>query len=367
MKDNKGHVKTPLAKKIILPLLLLAGILGTVAALTLGGGNKTLTLSGTLEGDEYGVIAEAGGKILAVSVNEGDTLAEGSVIAEIDGEMQRLQVEQQEESLKAKQAKLKELIAGARKEELVQARIRVENAAVDVAYWEDQTKRLKRLYNDHNIPESKYLEALHKYNLATGKLQEARAGLTLLEKGPREETIEAMEAEIAAAEKAIAQGKLSLEKHKVAAPVEGRLTLLTIQKGDMVSFGQRIGKITQSRPLHFRIYLPGTYLHRVSPGQRITAYPYGQETLRFAAVVDTIASEAEFTPKNTETPEAKEDRVFKVTLEMAPPTGGTQEKTAPGTSSDKNWGMLKPGITMIAEIPPAAEENSAGEKGVQGQ
>lgn len=88
-----------------------------------------LTASGFVEADEASVMTELGGRIVALHADEGDEVAEGQVMVELDSSLLRSQIEMAEADLAVAEATLAQVKAGTRKETLDYAQAMVEQAA----------------------------------------------------------------------------------------------------------------------------------------------------------------------------------------------------------------------------------------------
>ena len=80
-----------------------------------------LEASGTIEAKEIFIGAEVGGKVVSLTVNEGDSVKAGQEIARIDDTIIKWQVIQAEAGAKAAEARLGETQKGNRVEQISQA------------------------------------------------------------------------------------------------------------------------------------------------------------------------------------------------------------------------------------------------------
>jgi len=104
----------------------------------------TLSASGTIEGEEVSITAEVGGRIEALLADEGDEVEAGAVLVRLDQALVKAQVRQAQATLETAQAKLIQVKAGARPEEIVaaQAALAEAQAAQEGAYqtWQNAVK-----------------------------------------------------------------------------------------------------------------------------------------------------------------------------------------------------------------------------------
>jgi HlyD family secretion protein len=124
------------SRTIVLILLAASGAAGCRR----GAADGPLRASGYVEATEVRVAPEVGGRILELPVDEGDRVSAGTVVARLDTAdaelaLQRVQAERAQAS-----AQLQLLQAGARPEEVRQARAQAESAQADVAAAESELR-----------------------------------------------------------------------------------------------------------------------------------------------------------------------------------------------------------------------------------
>jgi HlyD family secretion protein len=108
------------------------------------------------------------------------------------------------------------------------------------------------------------------------------------------------------------------------------IQFLPYQTGEYVPAGRAVATVNDPQELWAKIYVPEARLSEVSLGQQvrfqIDAAP-GQE---FTGSVVFIASEAEFTPRNVQTPDERINLVFAVKVSVNPGQPGLR----PGMPAD---------------------------------
>ncbi|MFQ6102330.1 MAG: HlyD family secretion protein [Anaerolineae bacterium] len=100
-----------------------------------------LTASGFIEAEEVAVAPELGGRVVELLVDEGDEVEAGQVLVRLDGTLLEAQIGAAEAGLDVAQAQLDQALAGARPEQIRQAKAALAQAeaARDGAYqaWQD--------------------------------------------------------------------------------------------------------------------------------------------------------------------------------------------------------------------------------------
>lgn len=380
------------------------------------GCNKTneVELSGTIESTQIDINSEISGKVIKLEKDEGELVKAGDIVAVVDSAIQEYNVKQQEAVVKLKQAKLDDLKAGSRSEQLDQAeaaaksakarldelkagsrpeqikqaeaavqtasaaveaaKTGVETANVNYNYWLDKYNKLKPLYDSKAISENDLLDTKYKVdtakqqvltsqdqlkssesqlksaeaqlellrngttaqsiNAAEANYEQALAQLELLRKGSTNQTIIAAEADLEQSLAALEQAKINHGKYNIKSSIEGTFLYRNINVGDIVGTGTSIGAVSDLKDLWTKVYIPQKYLQAISLNQEVTLKSAALPGKTIKGKIIFVSSEAEYTPRNTETNEAKENTVFKLKIKLL-----------------DNIENLKPGMTVDAIIP----------------
>lgn len=129
-----------------------------------------------------------------------------------------------------------------------------------------------------------------------------------------------MEADIAKlnvdqAQSAYNLANLMIEKGTITSPIDGIVTDINLNKGEMVVPGSNIAQVSDLNNLYIKIYVPEKHLSKVSLNKDVTIKVDSINNSIKGKVI-FIASEGEFTPKNTVTKTSKEDIVFEVKIQI---------------------------------------------------
>jgi len=348
-KIASGQLKRA-AFAMVLPLMI-------AFALPACGRSDVLALSGTVESTQVDVNSEVAGKITELKKDEGDMVRKGDVLAVVDSSVQELTVKQQEAMVALKKARLEDLKAGTRPEQVKQgeaaaesaqtavnsAKTGVDNAEINYRYWLDKYNKTRALFDSGSASESELSDA--KYRLDTAgqqlasarkqadaaqaQLESAKAQLDMLRNGSTSQTIQAAQADLDQSQAALEQARLVLSKYQVRAVTDGTYLTKNVSLGDMVNAGTGIATLSDLTDLWVKVYVPQKYINRISLNQqlKLTSKALPGKTLNGKVVF--VASEAEFTPRNVETEEAKENTVFRVKIKFL-----------------DNLDKLKPGMTV---------------------
>ncbi len=267
------------------------------AALAGCGGDKSAGFagSGTLEATEVTVAAQTAGQILRLSRDEGDAVAAGDTLATIDVEklmLQRRQLLASVDEIRANRRPVAETVR--------QATDNLEN--IEKSY-----RRINALFEQGTATQQQRDDAHTKYQVAQSQLESAKAQGAMLD--AREATVRAS---IALLDRQIRDGD-------VIAPLAGVITEKYVESGEIVGAGSAVFKIADTKRFWIKVYVSERDLGLFAVGSvaqvRVDAHP---EPL--SGAVSWVSPQAEFTPKNVETKDARAELVYavKVTIENPP-------------------------------------------------
>lgn len=257
--------------------------------------------NGRVEATQVDVAPKYAGRLSEVSVEEGDTVTAGQVVARVSAPEFEAQLRgAQSEVLRAQQAK-------AQAEALIaQRNSDVQLAAVELHRTEELVK------NGHATRQS--LD--QRRSTHTAAMASLRAAVA-----QREQANFAMHT----AEAEVERLKSVLADLVLHAPRAGRVLYKLRRAGEVVSAGTPVLTILDLRDVYMTIFLPAAEAGRLKLGDeaRVVLDPMPQYVI--PATVSFVAPEAQFTPKTVETREEREKLVFRVKLQIDPDVLKTHE------------------------------------------
>ncbi|MBI1389325.1 MAG: HlyD family efflux transporter periplasmic adaptor subunit [bacterium] len=368
--------------KRIFPLLLIAA-LGAAGWYWLDhNGHREFPYSGTIEADDASLASKIGGRIEEVLVEEGDAVTAGQPLIRLDRgpaqaaldearaahqtaihrleELEHGSRPQEIDAARAQllqaQARWREMKNGPRKEEIDAARANVEAAEAKLKLAQRTEKRIRDLQATQAASREQLDQAEEQLDAAQSGLRASQAQLTLLlngyreedvqqaaaavdaasaalslaVEGPRPEQIAQARAEVARASATVDRLRFDLDEKEINAPGEGVVEVSRLERGDLLAPNQTALTVLLYQPLWVRIYAPESRLGSFQVGEEIklavNAYP--GET--FTGNVIQINRQAEFTPRNVQTPDTRDDLVFGVKIEIQDP----DHRLRPGMVAD---------------------------------
>lgn len=192
-------MKTPgnLRKKrlFVLILIVIIAAITIYKYTTLGKtpGN-VITASGTIEATEMDISPKVGGRIVTLNVDEGDAVKKGQVIAVLDTKELNAKVEQAQGALLSAEAKLADLVKGSREEKVREASANYQKALASARGARDVYGTVAESHYKSTDLKSNLATAEANYKAARKQRDAASAGLALVRKGPRQEEIDRLKA-----------------------------------------------------------------------------------------------------------------------------------------------------------------------------
>ncbi|WP_439410100.1 HlyD family secretion protein [Bradyrhizobium sp. DASA03076] len=250
--------------------------------------------NGRIEATQVDVAAKNGGRLATLSVDEGDEVTAGQVVATISSPETEAQLRSaQAQVLKARQAHAESI-----------ALIAQRNS--DLTFARTDYERGKTLLQNGNIAQQVVDQRRNRFEAADAAFVAANA-----ERDAAEASIKSAEAEVERLQSIIVDLAL-------VAPRSGRVQYRLARSGEVVSSGQRIMTILDLRDVYMTIYLPAEQAGRLMIGDeaRTILDPVPQYVL--PNTISFVATEAQFTPKSVETTEEREKLMFRVKLQGDP-------------------------------------------------
>ncbi|MDW8068200.1 MAG: efflux RND transporter periplasmic adaptor subunit [Anaerolineae bacterium] len=157
------------------------------------------------------------------------------------------------------------------------------------------------------------------YRAAEAAVAQAQAVLDGLEAGPTPEEIAALEAQVRQAEAQLESARTVLAKLTLTAPVGGQVVEVVGHAGEIASPGITLIALADLEQVTLTVYVPANRLGQVWVGQPVEVKVDSFPDRVFTGRVATIATEAEFTPRNIQTADERANMVFAVKVVIPNP------------------------------------------------
>ena len=334
-------IRRGLPRVAILAVLALFG-----TACGRGTAQSPARASGYVEATEVRVAPQVGGRLIEVAFAEGDRVAKGALLARLDTADAALAVRRAEADRDQALAALKLLEAGARGEDVRQARAQAESAQADAQAAEAELEaasadlqRFEALLTANAGSRKQRDDAATRREIAAARVTSAREraraaseGVARLRAGARAEEIAGARARVGSAEALIATLQKSLADAVLLSPVAGVVTAKLADAGEMLAPRSPVAAITDIDHAWANVYVDEPVVPRLRLGQPLTLVTDAGQRLQGS--VTFISPRAEFTPRNVQTADERSKLVYRIKV-----------------SVDNREGVLKPGMPVEAELP----------------
>ena len=309
-------MKKPLLGLLLVGLLV-GGYFGYREWLLVNGGEGA-ALYGNVDIREVQLGFRVSGRLASMTVEEGDRVAAGDLLAVLDDRPLTESLAVAEAGVKEAQANLDRFNTGSRPQEIQQAQAMVEEAEAALENTNKQLKRQQELFADGLNSKRALDDAEARQEQAAARLRANRESLALAVEGFRQEDIAAAAAAVAAAEARRDQARTQVEDTRLYAPSNGVIQVRAREPGAMLNIGEPVYTLSLTDTIYVRAYVGETHLGQVQPGTPVTVSSDSSDR-SYQGQVGFISPRAEFTPKTVETPELRTDLVYRLRIVVSNP------------------------------------------------
>jgi len=258
--------------------------------------------NGRVEATQIDVSAKYPGRLHEVTVDEGDEVTAGQVIARISSPEYEAQLRgAQSQVLQAKQA-------------LAEAEAQIAQRKADQVFTQADLERGQALVEKGYLSKQMFDQRVDKADAANAALHAAEA-----QREAKQFAVETAESEVTRITAILADLTLF-------SPRSGRVQYLIHRVGEVVGAGERIATVLDLKDVYMTIYLPAAQAGQLALGDeaRMTLDPFPQYVI--PATVSFVATDAQFTPKTVETAEERAKLMFRIKLQIDPDVLGEYHK-----------------------------------------
>lgn len=252
--------------------------------------------TGVFEATEIIVSAEATGKLLSFTINEGDKLLKGDVVGQIDSTqlfLNKLQIEANQLALLSSRPDMQSQLNAIEKE-------------IDKAEFEKD--RIGKLLKG-DVATQKQLDDIN------AQLEVLNANYKAKKTALRIQT-EAIDAQSSAMD---AQKDLiddQLERSTIKSPIKGSVLVKYAEESELTGLGKPLFKVADLERMILKAYVTADQLTQIKTGQTVTVLAeFGSENHRdYNGEITWISSKSEFTPKTIQTQDERANLVYAIKI-----------------------------------------------------
>ena len=250
---------------------------------------------GTLEYDRITLPAPVAEKIVSIEVREGQQVEAGQPLLALEQVRSQAQAQAADADARRQREALRELEAGARSEQVAQARAALAATTAAARDANAYHARLRPLGEQKLVAAADVDRARAAAASADAQVRQARAALDELMHGTRAERIAQGEAALQTAEAQARAQQASLDKLMVVAPRAGIVDSIPYELGDQAPVGAPLAILLVGSGPYARIYVPEPLRAGVEIGDPVRVFVDGREAA-LAGKVRMVRSEPAFTP-----------------------------------------------------------------------
>lgn len=295
--------------------------------------------NGRIEGDHVTIAAKFPGRVAALSAREGDTVVKDQKLIQLDDVQTRAKVEQARRlvdmldaqveaahstlavlnlevplAIEAAQAKVDSAEAILAKSRAVEEEARRDHARMQ-ALLPDQAVSHQQVEQT----EARWKVAASDQAAAQGALAQALKELSQAELGwkrihAKEKEVAALEQQRHQADAALAEAESILTDLTIVAPTNGTITARMVDVGEVVAAGAPLLELVDLDRLYLQVFVPEVQIGKMRLGLPARIYTDAFPDRPYEAMVRYIASKAEFTPKEVQTPDERVKLIYAVRL-----------------------------------------------------
>ena len=217
-------------------------------------------------GSEVEISSELEGRIESFPVKEGDYIKKGELIAMIANGDIKAKLKEVEAELMVAGSRLKETASGSREENIRGAVAALESAGAAVDFERKSLDRHRELYKKGYIPREQLDEKERNLNVAEANARKAEEEKTLLEKGPKKETLSLLEEEVKRAAAAVEYYRRLLDKTYITTPLAGKVIRKYLQQGEGITKDKTLAAVADISKVRINAEVDETDVGMVSIG-----------------------------------------------------------------------------------------------------
>ena len=310
-----------------------------------------LRVSGHVEATETRLASEAGGRILTLTVKEGDRVQPGQTVLTLDTRDVQLAIDRAKAEQASAEAQLRLVQAGARVEDLRQAQSQIDTARAEVAAAraelqasEQDLERFDTLLKNNSGSRKQRDDAATRRDVARDRVTQAESRVKTADEtlakfraGARPEEIDAARARVNVVAAQIASLQKGLTDATLTSPIAGLVTEKLVEVGEVIAPRTPALVVVDLDHAWADVFVPEPVVPKIRIGQQASVHTDAGGA-GLTGTITYISPKAEFTPRNVQTAEERSKLVYRVKI-----------------ATDNRAGVLKPGMPVEAELAPPGD------------
>lgn len=287
-----------------------------------GLGSGFTSANGRIEATEVDVATKLAGRLLQIDVDEGDFVAAGQVLAQMDIQVLTAQLSQAQAQVRQAQnaTRTAHSQVSLRISEKATAEAVVHQRQAELTAAQKRYARTETLVRRNALPQQKLDDDLAALQSSQAALSAARSQVLSSQAAidaAQSQVIEA-ESSVEAAQASVERLQADIEDSRLKAPRSGRVQYRVSQPGEVLGAGGKVLNLVDLNDVYMNVFLPAQQAGRVALGADVRLILDAAPQYVIPAKVTFVASVAQFTPKTVETANEREKLMFRVKARIDP-------------------------------------------------
>jgi HlyD family secretion protein len=322
-------------------ILVVIGVYLAIDRLILNSGlpDGLIQVNGRIEGDHVTVSSKFPGRIRELLVREGATVTVDQVLIRLDDSQTAARVEQARHAAEALEAQVQAahmtlavlnldvpLAIERADAQVAKAKDTVDKALSVEREARSDAQRFRELAEKDEASIQQRDQATMRWEVAQKDIASSRSALTQARKElaqaelgwkrirAKESDVSALESQRDQAYAVFDEAESVLKDLMITAPTSGTVTTRMIDVGEVVAAGAPLLELVDLDRLYLKVYVPEVQIGKVRLDLPARIFTDAFPEQPFDATVRYIASKAEFTPKEVQTPDERVKLIYAVKL-----------------------------------------------------
>jgi HlyD family secretion protein len=229
----------------------------------------SVPIIGVVRTTEIRVAPEVGGQLAVIKVKKGDQVRSGDIVAELPALELAASVAQARAALASVKADRDHVFAGERAEEIASLAAAIDKAKARLEYAQLQYTRAAFLARSAVASQQTLDQTVNDVATAHADVTEAEANYAAAQAGPTAEQRAVADAQVQAAEAALAVLERRLDKTTLRAPADGVVTVVAVEVGEAIRAGQPVLVIEETGERWLSFNVREDLLHGLGVGAKV--------------------------------------------------------------------------------------------------
>lgn len=238
---------------------------------------------------EIQVVSKLSGKVASVAVEEGAKVKKGQVLVQLEADDYIQQVYQAQAGIAGAQARLNDLKAGARSQQIDQLKSTLEQAKAGYDTAQKAYNRIKSLFDAGAVSQSDLEKVQLDLEKGRTSYEAAKAALDLAVAGATSNSIAASASEVTRLKSSLDMAQTTLSNTVIKSPIDGIVSRRSIDPGEMATPAAPLMTIVNMDTVKVEASVSQDQINQVKQGSTVKVQVDGLPNQTFTGTVEFIS------------------------------------------------------------------------------